>query len=286
MTYGGELAISGVDTKAGNGVVTAVGSVDECSVGGDFDVGAAVLCAIKTCRQCGGGLEWLHDAGAFIIVICGDAIAFFVIKINDRQCGMESQMAWFKALCRINQRGVIGSELACGGIELELVHGVRTGVWHEGKLISGIDEDCVSTTMCLQLADRTLDYRPIFSDAMAANKATTVTRPEQRFAGAIGGDIGRVCANVGGADMLEIAIGVVDVECGDSITASDGNIKSVAVRADKLAAGCSGQFDFEFLFQTAGMTVEIIEDELLVASCGDADEAPPRIAYEPGTTDW
>ena len=149
-------------------------------------------------------------------------------------------MPRFKTLGWIDQCGVIGGEFACAGIELELVHRIRACVWHEGKSIRSINKYCMCASMSFQLADCTLHHRTIFPNAMAADQSSTVTGPKQCLPSAIGGNIGRVGADVGGGDMLEVAIGVIDVEGGDSVAAADGNIDSVPVGAYELAAGCSG----------------------------------------------
>lgn len=121
---------------------------------------------------------------------------------------------------------------------------------------------------------------------MAADQAATVTGPEQRLAGAVGGHVGRIGANVGGGDVLERAFGVVDLEGGDTVAAAHRNVEPISIGADELAAGGAGQFNLVLLFEGTGGTIEIIQHDFFVCARGDADDGSAgAVAADAGASD-
>ena len=84
---------------------------------------------------------------------------------------------------------------------------------------------------------------------MAADQSVTIAGPKQCLAGAVGGYVCCVGVNVSGGDVFERAVGVVNLEGGDTVTAAHSNIEPIAIGADELAAGRAGQFNLVFLFQ-------------------------------------
>ena len=157
--------------------MAAVGGVNEFAVGGDFDIGAGVFCAIESGGEGGGGLDGDEFAGLGGALVGGDAVAFFVIEINDGQLGMKGEVAGLKAGRGAGGGGIVGDELAGGGVEAELIDSIRAGVRHEGKLVGGIGKDRVGAALGFDAAERSFFYRAILGDGMGTDHAAAVAGP-------------------------------------------------------------------------------------------------------------
>ena len=80
-------------------------------------------------------MERLELACVAVEMIRGDAIAFFVVAINDRQRGMKRQMPRLKSGGRAGRERLVFCELTGVGIEAKLVDGVGSGVGDERESI-------------------------------------------------------------------------------------------------------------------------------------------------------
>ena len=80
-------------------------------------------------------MKRLELPGLAVEMICGDAVAFLIVAINDRQLGMKSKETWLKYSGWAGRERLVFCELAGLGIESKLIDGVRAGVGYEDKAI-------------------------------------------------------------------------------------------------------------------------------------------------------
>ena len=80
-------------------------------------------------------MERLELACVAVEMIRGDAIALFVVAINDRQLGMKREVPRLKSSGWAGRERLVFCELAGLGIESKLIDGVRAGVGYEDKAI-------------------------------------------------------------------------------------------------------------------------------------------------------
>ena len=191
---------------------------------------------------------------------------------------MEGEVARFQSLGGVDEGGVVGGEFAGGGVEFKLIDGVRAGVGNENELVGSVGQDGVGAAVGFELADRALDHRAIFAYAMAADLAAAVVGPEEGLAGAVGGNIGGIGADVCGGGVFKGTVAVVDLEGGDAVAAAHGDVEAVAVGAEALGAGRAGKIDFVFLGQRSVLAIKIVQHEFFVGAGGDADDGFPGVS--------
>ena len=111
--------------------------------------------------------------------------------------GVKSQMPWFKTGSWTSSERIVFYEFTRSGIEAKLVNCVWPGVGHECESIRGVRKDGVCATLDLDSTEFSRLNRAIRCQRMIACHAATVTSPELRFPGLMGGYICCVCADVG-----------------------------------------------------------------------------------------
>lgn len=211
-------------------------------------------------------------AGLGGALVGGDAVAFFVIKINDGECGVEGEVAGFEAGGGMHLGLRMRGEFAGGGIEGELVDGVGAGVGDVGVAVGGVGEDGVGAALGFDSAEGVFFHGTILCDGMGADFAAAVAGPKEGAAGAVGGNIGGVGADVGEAKRFEGFLGVIDAEGGDAVFVADGDVEAVAIGAEALGAGRAGEVDFGAFDERAVGGIEIVKPELIIFSGGNGYE--------------
>lgn len=248
--------------------MAAVRGVDEFAVGCDLDVGAGVFCAVKTGGQSGGGVDGDEFACFGRALVGADTVAFFVIKIYDGECGVKGEVAWLEAGGGMHLGLRVRGEFAGSGIEGELINGVGAGVWDVGVAVGRVCEDGMGAALGFDSTEGGFFHGTILCDGMGANFTAAVARPEKGAAGAVGGNVGGVGADVGEAKGVEGFFGVIDAEGGDAVFVSDGDIEAVAIGAEALGTGRAGEVDCGAFDEGTVGGIEIVKPELIIFSGG------------------
>ena len=68
-------------------------------------------------------------------MICGDAVAFLIVAIHDRQLGMKSEVPRLKSSSQAGRERLVFCELAGLGIEAKLIDRIWAGLGHEGTAL-------------------------------------------------------------------------------------------------------------------------------------------------------
>ena len=205
-------------------------------------------------------------------LVGADTIAFFVIKINDGECGMEGEVAWLEAGGGMHLGLRVWSEFAGGSIEGELINGIGAGVWDVGVAVGRVCEDGMGAALGFDSAEGSFFHGTILCDGMGANFTTAIARPEKGAAGAVSGNVGGVGADVGEAKGFESFFGVIDAEGGDAVFVADGDIEAVAIGAEALGPGRAGEVNFGAFDEGTVGGIEIVTPELIIFSGGNGYE--------------
>ena len=135
-----EFAGLGVHGEAGDGVVAAVGGVDEFAIDSNLNVGAGIFVAVKTLGQGADGVEGFKLAVGAVKGIGSDAIAAFIIEIHDGQLGMKGKVSRLQTLGGVTGEGFVFAELAGFGVKTKLIDGVGAGVGDVGEGVGGVNK--------------------------------------------------------------------------------------------------------------------------------------------------
>lgn len=199
-------------------------------------------------------------------LVGADTVAFFVIKINDGECGMEGEVAWLEAGGGMHLELGVRSEFAGGSIEGELINGVGAGVRYVGVAVGRVCEDGMGAALGFDSAEGSFFNGTSLCDGMSANFTAAIARPEKGTAGAVSGNVGGVGADVGEAKGFDSFFGVIDSEGGDAVFVSDGDIQAGAIGAEALGTGGAGEVDFGAFDEGTVGGIEIVKPELVIFS--------------------
>ena len=202
-------------------------------------------------------------------LVGADTVAFFVIKINDGECGMEGEVAWLEAGGWMHLGLGVRGQFAGGGVECELINGVGAGVGDVGVAVGRVCENGMGAALGFDSAEGSFFHGTILCDGMGANFTTAIARPEKGVAGAVSGNIGGVGADVGEAKGFEGFFGMIDAEGGDAVFVSDGDIEAVAIGAEALGTRGAGEVDFGTFDEGTVGGIEIVKAELIIFSGGN-----------------
>ena len=164
-------------------------------------------------------------------------------------------MPRFQAGCRTGGEGIVLGQLTCFHIKPKLIHRIRPGVRHKSEPIGGIGQNRVGAPSGLDLAQGILDHHPVPADGVAADNTAAVAGPEQRASGAIGGHIGGIGTNIGDAQWHECFFRMINPVRGNAVGRANGDVQTVAIGADALAAGRAGQVVPGALHEGSGLGV-------------------------------